>query len=252
MLLLMGVRRVWVAVTVAVIGGSIAGCGTTARGGPAVIRVAPSVGLYDVARSIVVSHLAPGESITITATTPRPQGTWSATATYVANSAGVVDLARAAPRSGSYHGVAALGLLWSQHFVRAGSTPTYSRVTTLTVTSGHRRIASADVTQLLLGPGVAEHRDTIAKAGFFGQYFVPTRPGRHPAVIVWGGPKEVSARVLCGRRCSPPTGSRLSRSPISMNRDFRARSRTSRSSTSSRRFDGCAPNPRSNPSACGS
>ncbi len=151
------------------------------------IRVSPAVGLYDTPRSIVVSHLAPGQVVTISANSLRSNGIWAASATYVANANGVVDLARAAPRFGSYHGVSPMGLFWSQHRVRAGAATGNSRVTRLTVSSGPRRIGSASVTQILVGPGVTEQRETIARAGFFGRYYAPARSGRHPAVIVWGG-----------------------------------------------------------------
>jgi hypothetical protein len=143
--------------------------------------------LYDVSRSIVVSHLAPGEVITISASTPRFDGLWSASATYKANSAGVVDLTRAAPHSGSYRGVSAMGLFWSEHLVHGGSAAASPTVTTLSVTADGRRIGSATVAQLLTGPGVAEHVETIAKVGFVGRYFTPAGRARRPAVIIWGG-----------------------------------------------------------------
>lgn len=161
---------------------------STSRATPAVIKVTPAVGLYDVSRSIVVSHLSPGEVVTISASSPRPDGSWSASATYQADGAGVLDLARVAPRSGSYRVVSAMGLFWSQHLVRGGSAAAANpTVTTLTFSAGKRRLGSATVTQLLSGPGVTEHAETIAKAGFFGEYFVPAGRARGPAVIVWGG-----------------------------------------------------------------
>ena len=173
----MNLRRVCsAAVVMAVLSGSIAGCGA-AHGRAAVIRVSPAVGLYDTPRSIVVSHLAPGQVVTISANSLRSNGNWAASATYVANANGVVDLARAAPRFGSYHGVSPMGLFWSQHRVRAGAATGNSRVTRLTVSSGPRRIGSASVTQILVGPGVTEQRETIATAGFFGRYYAPARFG---------------------------------------------------------------------------
>lgn len=181
----MGLRRlVWPVGVVLVL---TCGCGSGSRAGPAVIKVEPATGLYDVSRSIVVSRLDPGETVSITATTPRLDGLWSATATYEANGAGVVDLTRTAPQSGSYRGVSAMGLFWSQHLVRAGSAATGPAVTTLFVRAGGRRLGSASVTQLLSGPGVTERSETIAKNGFFGQYFTPPGSGRSPSVVVWGG-----------------------------------------------------------------
>src|SRR6266851_5729279 len=40
-------------------------------------------------------------------------GVWHSTADFIANAAGVVDLQRDAPVSGSYAGVEPMGLLWS-------------------------------------------------------------------------------------------------------------------------------------------
>jgi len=165
----------------------LAGCGSTSHFAPARITVTPSSALYDVSRSIVVSRLAAGQMVTISATTPRPSGVWSASATYQANAAGVVDVARVAPRSGSYHGVSAMGLFWSQHLVGAGATANGSTVTTLVVRADGQRIGSAKVTQALAGPGVIEHTERRAKVGFVGDYVTPAGAGRHPAVIVWGG-----------------------------------------------------------------
>ncbi len=53
--------------------------------------------------------------------------------------------------------------------------------------AGGRRIGSATVTQTLVRPGVTEHTESVAKAGFVGDYFKPPGSARRPAVIVWGG-----------------------------------------------------------------
>ena len=182
----MGVRRSWW--PTAVVAGLLAGCGGSATHvAPARITVTPADRLYDVSRSIVVSRLAPGEVVTISATSPRPGGLWSATATYQASGAGVVDLTRTAPQSGSYRGVSAMGLFWSQRLVGASAAANGSTVTTLVVWAGGHRVGSATVTQTLIGPGVSEHTERFAKAGFVGDYFTPPGAGRRPAVIVWGG-----------------------------------------------------------------
>lgn len=171
----------------AVVAISVAGCGAARHVAPAMVRATPANGLYDVSRSIVVSHLDPGEVVTISASARRPGGLWSASATYKADGAGVVDLTRAAPQSGSYRGVSAMGLFWSEHLVRAGSTPAGTTVTRLSVTSDGQRIGSATVTQSLLAAGVTEHVEALTKVGFVGQYFTPPGDGRHASVILWGG-----------------------------------------------------------------
>jgi len=166
----------------------LAGCGSSAHLAPARIAVTPAASaLYDMSRTIVVSRLSAAEVLTISATSPRPGGLWSASATYKANGAGVVDLARVAPQSGSYHGVSAMGLFWSQHYVGAGRAANGLTVTRLAVRAGGHQIASATVTQTLIGPRVTEHAEQFAKVGFVGHYFTPPGAGRHPAVVVWGG-----------------------------------------------------------------
>ncbi len=184
----MGLRRFWWPIAiVAVVAAFAGGCGSGSRATPARISVTPASALYDVSRSIVVSRLSAGEVVTISATSPRPGGLWSASATYKANGAGVVDLASMAPQSGSYHGVSAMGLFWSQRLVGAGKAANGSTVTTLVVRAGGHRTGSATVTQTLVGPGVTEDTESLAKAGFVGDYFKPPGSGRGPAVIVWGG-----------------------------------------------------------------
>ena len=178
-------RRSWWPTALAVV--FVVGCGSSAHVAPARISVTPAGALYDVPLSIVVSRLSAGEVVTISATSPRPGGVWSASATYKATGAGVVNVARMAPQSGSYHGVSPMGLFWSQRLVGAGSSANGSTVTTLVVRADGQRIGSAAVTQRLIGPGVTEHTERRAKTGFVGDYFTPPGAARGPAVVVWGG-----------------------------------------------------------------
>lgn len=89
--------------------------------------------------------------------------------------------------SGSYRGVSALGLLWSERLTRPGSTAAAATVTTLSVSAGGQPRASAKLTQLIRAPQVSGHDETLRRAGFVGQYFAPAVPARRPAVVVWGG-----------------------------------------------------------------
>ena len=165
-----------------------AGCGVTVKSA-ATVAITPSVGLMDQARAIVISHLSPGETVVVSARSLRPSGVWTARATFKADGSGFVDIAGEAPLSGSYRGVSPMGLLWSEHLSGSGSAPLNGvTVTTLTVSAANRRPATARLTQVLDGPGVTEHSERIAQAGFFGEFFAP--PGlvrRRPAVVVWGG-----------------------------------------------------------------
>ncbi len=80
-----------------------------------------------------------------------------------------------------------MGLLWSQHLVAAGSSGIERTVSTLIVSAGTRRLASALLTQLFQRNGVEERAETVSKTGFVGDYFAPAGGARHPAVVVWGG-----------------------------------------------------------------
>ena len=120
---------------------------------------------------------------------------WSATATFRASQRGVIDLADSAPTSGSYRGVSAMGLFWSQDQVSskpdaAGpfSTSSYMTQTEITLSAGRQRLASSRVIQSLIGRGVGLHVERLGSTGFVGVYFTPpSRHVRRPATVIWGG-----------------------------------------------------------------
>lgn len=171
-------------------GGSESGSGSggAASGAHPAITATPAVGLFDQPRAIEVTHLRPGERITVNASTLRLSGTWTSSASFRADSDGVVNLARAAPTSGSYAVASAMGLLWSER-LRARGAPTLpdGPVTTLTLDAGGRTVGSARLTQEFESPGVTVHRETLRANGFDGTYYAPAGTVRRPAVILWGG-----------------------------------------------------------------
>lgn len=176
---------IWLSYAVAAAG--VAACG---GGGQrkAVVTVSPAVALADQGRTIVVSHLRSGQVVTISARTRRPGGSWTSSATFRATPRGTVNVAHQAPISGSYTGVSAMGLLWSERRTASGSEPLNGvRVTQLAVSAANRQLAVARLTQRLSGPGVSEHSERVAQAGFFGEYFMPPGHTRRPAVVLWGG-----------------------------------------------------------------
>ena len=171
---------------------ALAACGSSSA---TRITVTPASGLADRARTIVLSGLSPEQMVTINARSIGPTGVLSASATFRASRRGGVDLADSAPTSGSYRGVSPMGLFWSQHLAgsqRRAAGPQspswYSTRTELTASAGGRRLASAEMTQTLMGAGVRLHVERLAAAGFVGLYFTPA-PGhaRGPGVVVWGG-----------------------------------------------------------------
>jgi dienelactone hydrolase len=152
-----------------------------------VIKVTPAVGLFDQPRTIVISHLRSAELVTVTAKSQRSSGVWSASASFKADRTGVVDVARTAPVSGSYRVAAPMGLFWAQHRVGSRSAGLGATVTSLAVTAGSHRLATAQVTQLLSGPGVTARASRVDRLGFYGEYFAPAGRGRRPGVVIWGG-----------------------------------------------------------------
>ncbi|CAM2185427.1 acyl-coenzyme A thioesterase 1/2/4 [Paraburkholderia sacchari] len=159
------------------------------------LTVLPADALIDVPRRIVLHGAPAGARVTIASRTERAHGApWGADAAFVADADGIVDLSRDAPVSGSYAGVSALGLVWSQTPVDGTSrdvfpTPlsalvTEPLVTTLTASVGGASV-SARFTQRLAAEGVT--RREIREQGLVGTLYLPPGAGPHPAVMVLNG-----------------------------------------------------------------
>ncbi len=180
----------WLTVSLAsvLVAGTLAGCGTS--GAPKVrLTASPAVALWDRSRTIVVTNLHGDDRVTLRARTSLPSGLWSSSATFRANGRGTVDVARQAPMSGSYSGVSPMGLLWSEKLAKRRSGPLNGKATTtISARVAGRTVASTRLTQLLNGPGVRAHRETVGSTGFYGVYYSPTQTSaRAPAVVLWGG-----------------------------------------------------------------
>ncbi|MBT2325727.1 acyl-CoA thioesterase/BAAT N-terminal domain-containing protein [Variovorax paradoxus] len=112
-------------------------------------------------------------------------------ATFVADSEGVVDIARQAPVSGSYQGVDAMGLFWSRAPVTQTEALAFDDVNkdpftaTLSVSGEGGGSLSHSIRRTFTGAGVAS-RD-VRENGLVGKMFQPPHPGPHPAVLVVGG-----------------------------------------------------------------
>ncbi|MDB5947258.1 MAG: palmitoyl-CoA hydrolase, partial [Ramlibacter sp.] len=171
------------------------------------LSITPQDALIDVPRRVAVSGLEAGEVLTVTSRTVRGPGVaWHASARFAADANGVVDLARDAPLpsgvAGSYSGVSAMGLIWSQvpepaaDQAPAGSrrevfaaAPGAALVTQVNVARGEAVAGAAplqaDFTQHLAGPGVT--RREVREDGLVGTLYLPAGPGPHPCVIVLNG-----------------------------------------------------------------
>ncbi|MET0123911.1 MAG: acyl-CoA thioesterase/bile acid-CoA:amino acid N-acyltransferase family protein [Pseudomonas caspiana] len=153
------------------------------------LSVTPLEGLLDEPRLITVEGLAPAQKVVLSTRTLRGNGRyWGSAATYIADASGRVDLQRDAPVSGSYQGVSALGLLWSQRPEVEGAVDVFPDdvlqplVTQISVEGSDQAVA---LVQRLAARGVT--RRDVREDGLVGTLFTPASAGPHPAVIVLNG-----------------------------------------------------------------
>ena len=152
------------------------------------LTVSPETGLIDEDRHIRLTGLRPGQTVTIVAETPRQGGAlWRAEAGFVADAGGTVDLTRDAPVCGPYTGVHPMGLIWSQTGEGAlfPDDVTQPLQTTLTASVKGVRVAGAQLTQTVAGPGVT--RRAVDTDGLVGTLFLPPGAGPHPAIMILNG-----------------------------------------------------------------
>jgi len=161
-----------------------------------VLSVTPEDALIDVPRRIAVTALAPGEEVVLHTRTARgPAGVWRSAATFRADARGEVDLQRDAPVGGSYAGVSAMGLIWSQAPEPPGAPrevfaaePSAALSTEIIVERQASRPLNGRLVQRLAGGGVA--RRELREDGLVGTLFLPPdrADGRaHPAILVLNG-----------------------------------------------------------------
>ena len=160
------------------------------------LSVTPEDALIDVPRRIAVTALAPGEEVVLHTRTARgPAGVWRSAATFRADARGEVDLQRDAPVGGSYAGVSAMGLIWSQAPEPPGAPrevfaaePSAALSTEIIVERQASRPLNGRLVQRLAGGGVA--RRELREDGLVGTLFLPPdrADGRaHPAILVLNG-----------------------------------------------------------------
>ncbi|MFU1951526.1 acyl-CoA thioesterase/BAAT N-terminal domain-containing protein, partial [Bordetella avium] len=112
------------------------------------LTIEPADALIDAPRRIVVDGALPGAEVTLATATSRAGVIWRAAARFVADAQGRVDLGRDAPLSGSYDGVALMGLIWSQAPDVAGRREAFNQpvtealVTEVTAASGETQARS--------------------------------------------------------------------------------------------------------------
>jgi dienelactone hydrolase len=112
----------------------------------------------------------------------------------LADSAGVVDLARAAPIHGPYTQADPMGLFWAMMPTspnqttanNAGRNPVAPLAVTLTAEAAGRRLAEARIERLFYDEAQVT-RQPVREAGLVATLFLPKAAGPHPAVICLSG-----------------------------------------------------------------
>src|SRR5690606_29057219 len=172
------------------------------------LSIEPADALIDEPRHIVVSGLAPGEIVAISARTERGRGiSWMSQATFMADEQGVIDLTCHAPVGGDYAEVSAMGLIWAQQPLDSVSYDLFPDdvlvplETTLTAKTASGVIAGGRLIQRFVASGV--ERREIREEGLVGTLFTPAGSGPHPVVVVLngsgGGINEPRSALLASR-----------------------------------------------------
>lgn len=159
------------------------------------ISVTPADALIDVPRRIVVTGATPGELVQVASHTLRAGAAWLSSARFVADAAGHVDLSLTPALEGSYAGISAMGLLWSQVPEHEGKRELFHADVQqpLTTTLRANVVGSADgvdaaLVQRLCAEGVT--RTEVREQGLVGTLFLPPASmgvGPHPAVMILNG-----------------------------------------------------------------
>lgn len=159
------------------------------------LSATPTSALMDRPVRIRVKGLKPGEPVTLRATmSDYRHRIWTATATFLADRNGTVDVTRAAPRYGSYSGAHPMGLIWSMlpqnvrdpHGALYDPPPQSSSYPVeLEALAGERVLAKRTLTRYLRAQGVTE--TDVHADGLTGEVYTPGTPGPHAAIVVLGG-----------------------------------------------------------------
>jgi len=148
--------------------------------------------LIDQPISIVLRGFTPRQPVSVTATQTYAEATrWQSRATFISDNDGQVDVAQQAPVSGTYEGIAPMGLFWSMDRLPSDAGPAPPGAIMLPVpirleaeaTDGRR--AEITIVRRVAGPGVTRH--VIRTDGLVGTLFLPPGIGPYPAVLVVSG-----------------------------------------------------------------
>jgi Acyl-CoA thioester hydrolase/BAAT N-terminal region len=169
------------------------GCGSRADGEdmPEIV-VDQQSSPIDAPVAIELRGFPPCRLVSLTATETFPSGSrWQAQANFISDDNGRVDLSQQAPVSGSYDGVAPMGLFWSMARLPGEASPPPVDAmmrpfwVRLEATSPEGVGAAKAIERLIAAPGVT--RKPIRTAGLVGTSFLPPGDGRFPTVIIVSG-----------------------------------------------------------------
>jgi dienelactone hydrolase len=167
------------------------------------IHVDPEVALIDVPRQVRLRGFAASGTVTVSARLRQLDRTsWRSESVFVADAQGEIDLGRDQPVSGSWQGVAPMGLVWSMRREDASAagvageardqgddhrprSPVDPIVVRVIARGADGRTAETRFEQHFMGQGVT--RREIREEGLVGTLFTPAGSGPHPAVMVLSG-----------------------------------------------------------------
>lgn len=172
-------RTAWLVAAVSCLG-VLSGCTVLDEPATGVVTLEAGPVLADEPLRLRVSDLEPGATVTVSV---RGADQQAASADFVADSRGVVDLEEDAPASGSsYSEASGYGLLWQ---LAAGSG--LGRVD-VEVAVGDDVVGRATQDRVLAADDVRSQRLRPGLSGLSGHYFAPPRgAARRPGVVVMGG-----------------------------------------------------------------
>lgn len=155
--------------------------------------------LFDQPIHLTVTGLAKGEKVTVTAqATSGIHQVWQSYADFTADDAGVVDLSRSVPTSGTYAGADGMGLFWAmrippsedddKYFIPVPPQEQTKLPVQVEVTANGQQIASTTVERNWLASGETARTLTLAADKVEGVLFEPAPTSeRRPGVLVFGG-----------------------------------------------------------------
>ena len=181
-------------VILALLGVGLAAAAVGERTGDAKIVVDPQVAVYGTPFSLKIMGLRPGERANVTAVSMDARKIrWESAAVFEADAAGIVDVGRQAPVSGSYGEADIFGLLWS---MKPANPPSQKPIGyrddeingwTVDFSVGQAANAAVRFRCVYQMPGRGLVRVPLEKDGLCGFLYCPAEGGPFPGVIILGG-----------------------------------------------------------------